>query len=131
MDLSAVMDEIGDRLTESGLRCVAWPAGRISPPGAIVGYPTGWTYDDTPGTDVVQLPIVIVVGGSAATRASRDALSRYVRGHGGGSIPELLETGTYTSFGTVRVISVEFDTYTVGSVDHVAAILDTEISGPH
>jgi hypothetical protein len=131
MDLSAVMDEISDRLTGSGLRCIAWPAGRITPPGAIVGYPTSLIYDDTPGTDVVQLPIVIVVGGSATTRASRDTLSRYVRGRGDGSIPALLETGTYTSFDTMRVISVEFDTYSVGSVDHVAAILDTEISGPH
>lgn len=125
------MDEIADRLTGSGLRCVGWPAGKIAPPGAIVGYPTALTYDDTPGTDVVQIPIVIVVGGSATTRASRDALSRYVRGRGDGSIPALLETGTYTSFDTMRVISVEFDTYTVGAIDHVAAILDTEISGPH
>ena len=54
-----------------------------------------------------------------------------MRGRGDGSIPSLLETGTYTSFDTMRVISVEFDTYSVGSVDHVAAILDTEISGPH
>lgn len=133
MDLAAVMDEIADRLSTAGLRCAGWPAGKVSPPGAIVGYPTSYTYDDTPGTDVMHLPIVVVAGGVATSKAARDAVSGYIRPVGSQSVPLIMESneGGYSSFDTINFMTVDFDVYTIGGVDYPAVIFDCEISGKH
>lgn len=131
MNLASVMDQIATRLTTiTGLRVFAWPPGTVTPPAAVVGYPSGYTYDETygRGMDRLNIPVVIVVG-RATERTARDALGAFVDGSGASSVKAVLEAGTYTAFHTVRVQSVEFDIYQLGAVDYLAAIFDLDIAG--
>lgn len=125
------MDEVAARArTIEGLQAYGWPKGNVSPPAAIVSYPDGYTFDATygRGEDTMSLPLVLVVG-LANDRAARDNLGAYCDGSGGRSIKQVLESGTYTSFGELRVASVEFDVVQIGGVDYLAALYTLDISG--
>ena len=131
MNLANVMDAISDRLdTIAGLRCFAHPSGSVTPPAAIVSYPETYTFDETygRGMDRLNLPVVVVVG-KVSDRASRDALAAYCNGTGAASVKAVLESGTYSTFHTVRVASIEFDTVTIAGTDYIAALFDLDISG--
>lgn len=131
MDLVAVMDEIGDRLdTIDGLRVFRYPPDSITPPAAVVAYPDSLTFDETygRGMDRLTLPVVVVVG-RQSDRASRDNLGRYCDGSGSASVKAVLESGSYTAFDTLRVMSVEFDSVTMAGTDYVAAMFDVDIAG--
>lgn len=54
---------------------------------------------------------------------------RFTANDGGSSIKTVLESGTYVSFDTVRVMSVEFDVVRTGTVDYLAATLTLDIAG--
>lgn len=131
MDLATVMDQISARLdTIAGLRCFAYPPGSVTPPAAIVTYPDTYTYDQTygRGMDRMTLPVVVVVG-KATDRTARDRLGAYCDGSGTSSVKTVLESGTYTAFDDVRVTGAEFDVYTLGGTDYLAAIFDCDIAG--
>lgn len=131
MNLSAVMDEVANQLaTIAGLRAIAWPDGSVSPPAAIVTMPAGYVFDDTGtrGADRITLPVVLLVSG-AVPRIARDALGLYCNGSGASSIKQVLESHTYTTFSTLRVTGIEFDTYTYGGVDYPAAIFTLDVYG--
>lgn len=131
MNLDDVMDELATRIdTVAGLRVFAWPPGTATPPAAIVGYPTNYTYDETykRGMDRMNLPVVVLVG-RPTDRSTRDAISQYVAGSGSASLKAVIESGTYTAFHTVRVVSVDFDVYQLGGVDYLAGIFDLDIAG--
>lgn len=130
MDIADVMDEIAARLdTIEPLRVIAhWP-GSISPPTAIVALPDT-TFDETygRGMDRLQLPVVLAVG-KVVDRSARDAIAAYVNGSGPKSVKQVVESGTYTAFDTVRVMTAEFDTYIFGAVEHLVAIFQLDIAG--
>lgn len=131
MNLADVMDEIAERLdTITGLRCFAYPPGSISPPAAIVSYPEDYTYDATygRGMDRLTLPVVVVVG-KVSDRSARDQMGAYVDGSGASSVKQVLESGAYTAFDTVRVTGVEFDTVPIAATDYLAATFDLDIAG--
>jgi len=131
MNLANVMDEIAGRLsTIEGLRVFAWPVGTLTPPGAVVGYPADGQYDETygRGADSMTIPVVIVVG-RVSERASRDLLAAYVDGSGARSIKTVLETGTYTTFDTIRVQWPDFDVYTVAGTDYLSVVFDVSVFG--
>src|SRR5690606_41488359 len=93
MDLSAVMDELGDRLaTISGLRVHRWPPDNITPPAAIVSYPDSYEFDSTysRGMDRVEVPVAVAVG-KVSERAARARLSGYIAGTGPASVKHVLE----------------------------------------
>lgn len=131
MDLAKVMEEIGDQLdTIDGLRVYRWPPESISVPAVIVGYPDSITFDETygRGMDRMALPVVLVVG-KPSNRGARDKLGPYCDGSGDQSIKAVLESGTYTSFDSIRVVSVEFDQIIVGTSNYVAAMFEVDIAG--
>lgn len=131
MDLAAVMDQLSERLdTIAGLRCFAWPGGAVTPPAAIVTYPTDYTFDATygRGMDKLNIPIVVLVG-NPTQRTARDAMGQYVNGSGASSVKAVLESGTYTAFDSIRVASVDFDVYEEAGGKYLAAIFDCEIAG--
>lgn len=131
MDLADVMDEVAARLgTIAGLRVHAHPPGSVTPPAAVVSYPDTYTFDETygRGMDRMTLPVVVVVG-KASDRAARDQLGVYVDGSGAASVKQVLESGTYTAFHTVRVVGAEFDVVTIAAVDYLAATFDLDIAG--
>lgn len=131
MDLGAVMQAVADRLdTIAGLRVYAYPADNVSPPAAVVTYPFTYTYDETygRGSDRMDLRVVALVG-KVSDRASRDKLSRYVDGSGTASFKQVLESGTYVTFDSLRVAGVEFDVISIAGVEYLAATLTVDIFG--
>lgn len=131
MRLASVMQEIADRLdTITGLRVHAFPADVVHPPALVFSYPETYEYDSTygRGMDRITLPAIVVVG-RVSDRASRDVLSDYVDGSGTSSIKQVAESGTYTAFDSVRVMSVEFDAVTIAGQDYLAGLFSFDIAG--
>lgn len=131
VNLADVMDQVATQLdTISGLRVMAWPAGSVSPPTAIVGYPDKYDFDAAygRGADIISLPVVVVCG-RATDRTARDAIGAYANGSGASSVKAVVEAGTYTAFDTVRVTGVDFDIYTEAGVSYLAAIFTLDIAG--
>jgi hypothetical protein len=126
------MTQIATQLdTIAGLRCFPWSAGKIVPPAAVVGWPEEITYDATygRGMDTLTLP-VIVVAGRPTDRQTVALLAKYADGSGAASVKAVVEAGSaYTAFEAVRVTSVEFDVYTIGSVDYMGALFMLDIGG--
>jgi hypothetical protein len=126
MILTDVMNEIAERVGTVSPRSYEWPVGSVVAPAAVVGYPTSYTYDATygRGMDTMELPVVLVAG-RATDRAAREELSEL--------LPQLkaaIEQGSHRAFDDVRVTTIDFDTYTLASIDYISAILNLYITGP-
>lgn len=132
MILADVMDQLGDALaTISGLRVWRWPSDTITPPAAIVSYPDRMALDLTyqRGGDRITIPIVLVVG-KVSDRAARDALSVYCDGAGAKSIKATIDGyDAATAYGLATVTAVEFDVFTMNSIDYLAATFDVDVVG--
>lgn len=132
MNIAEVMEELATRLkTISGLRVSAEFVGSPNPPHAIVALPRG-DFDKTygRGMDVWELPIVVVVG-KVREKTARNNASPYVAGSGDRSVKQVLEDPAYEyeSLDTLRVQGFEFDVYTFGGVDYLAAEFILDIAG--
>jgi hypothetical protein len=137
VNLADVMDELAERLrlapSLAGQRTHASPPGTITPPSAIVGYPENITFDATYGRGVdTMVGTVVVVVGRPTDRSARDRLAGYAAGSGAESIKTLLDgdDGDYESCDGVRVASIEFDVFTIGDIDYLAAVFALDITGP-
>ncbi len=131
MNLANVMQAVADRLdTIDGLRCFGFPPHSLSPPAAIVSYPDKITFDETygRGMDRLTLPVVVVVG-RVSDRSARDQLGAYCDGVGAASVKQVLESGAYTAFDTVRVTGADFDVVSIAGTDYMAALFDLDIVG--
>lgn len=132
MNLGAVMQEIADRIdTITGLRVYAYPPNSVAAPAAIVSYPDTYTYDATYGRGmdrIEDLPVVLVVG-KVSDRASRDKITQFVDGSGAKSIKQVVESGSYTQFHTVRVTAVTFDMVTIAAVEYLGATFTLDLAG--
>lgn len=136
MNIGDVMDEIAERLRGAASlagRTYAYPPGSITPPAAIVSYPTTGTFDATYGRGVDTMTgVVVVVVGSPTLRQTRDQLTKYLDGSGAESVKALLDgdDGDYASCDGVRVADWETDVYTIGGTDYLAAVFSLDIAGP-
>lgn len=131
MNLVDVRREVVERLdTISGLRCHMTMPLKVTPPAAWTA-PETITFDATygRGSDEMELSVVVVIG-RASERSAHDDLAAYCDGSGARSVKAVLESGTYTAFDLVRVVSAEFDVVTIAQVDYLAALFDLAIAGP-
>lgn len=131
MNLHDVMGELGTQLdTIAGLRGFGFPPDRLTPPAAVVSYPEDITYDVTygRGKDRITLPVVVVVG-RPTDRTAAKKLGEYASGSGATSIKQVVEAGSYTAFDAVRVMSAEFDVFTIGGTDYMGALFMLDIGG--
>jgi hypothetical protein len=134
VDLSAVMDELADRLRTipGSLNVFASPPGTVLPPAAIVTYPDTYDFDTTygRGTDRMALPVWLVVG-RPTDPSTKDALAAYCAGDGARSIKAVLESNNdnWESFDQLRVTGVEFDAVRIGDKDYMAAGFNLDIIG--
>lgn len=95
MNLSSLMDELGDVLDEvPGLRVYRYPQSRIAPPAAIVAWPD-IDYDLTfqRGADSITFPLYVAVS-MTDPRAARDQLAAYLRGDAPDPAITIVGTGT-------------------------------------
>jgi hypothetical protein len=134
MNLADVMDEVAERVRVAPSlagRTYAWPIASVMGPAAIVGYPSDYTFDLTygRGVDTMTGSLVVVVG-RPTDESSRDRIAGYVAGDGPESIKALVDGEDYESCDGVRVASVEFDVYSIGGVDQLAAVFSLDIAGP-
>lgn len=132
MNLLDVMEEIAARLdTITGLRVFGYPEKAFHPPAAVVSYPESYIFDATYGRGmdrIEDLPVVVVVGDVHA-RGTRAELAPYADGSGAQSVKAVLEAAPHTAFDTLRVTEVIFDVYTIGDIDHMAAVFTCDIAG--
>ncbi len=130
MDLAAVMDEIGEAVdTIRTLKVTPYPADTVTPPAAVVAFPD-ITFDETfgRGSDRYVLPVYVMAGGRTAL-AHRNNMAKYLIGAGDTSIKAAIESWSFTSCDTVRVMGVEFEETTFGGVDYPAARFDVDVVG--
>lgn len=133
MNLSDVAEEIAARLdTVDGLRAYSYPPGSLNPPTAIVlnPEPGGIVYDQTygRGMDRMTLPLLVIVRRSSERAATKN-VRPFLDSAGQQSIKEVLESGTYGAFDTIRVVNGGWDGVTWGDSDYVAALFDLDITG--
>lgn len=131
MNLANVIDDIADELDDiAELNVYAFPAEHVSPPAAVIGYPESYEFDQTygRGSDRMTIPVFIIVG-LTDQKAARNTLGAYVDGSGASSIKANLEGGSYTSFSSLRVQSVEFQTISVAGQEFLAAVFSVDVFG--
>lgn len=135
MILGDVMDEIAERLKLAPSlagRTYAWPIATVTPPAAIVTYPTDGTFDATYGRGMDTMTgVVVVVVGRPTERQTRDLLTRYLDGSGAESVKALLDGDgeDYASCDGVRVADWDVDVYTIGGTDYLTAVFSLDIAG--
>jgi hypothetical protein len=125
------MDQVGDRLDViDGLRVFRYPPPVVTGDAAIVSYPDEYTFDATygRGMDTMTLPLVLVVP-RPTERTTRDRLAGYCDGSGSKSVKELLESGDYAAFDSLRVAGITFDVVSIGGTDFAAALFDLNLAG--
>ena len=132
MDPNDVADELTARLdTITGLRCFGYPPATVVPPAAIVSYPESIEFDQTYGRGMDRIsawPVLIVVG-KATDRSAREKVYGYAAATGATSVKAVLESGTYTSFDTIRVVDASFDVVTIAGNDYISALFTLDIAG--
>jgi hypothetical protein len=132
MDMGAVMQELADRLdTIEKLRVFGHPPDKPpSAPAAVVTYPGVLTYDGGYGRGMDMMdPSIVALVGKVSDRTARDRIAKYCAGSGASSFKEVLESGEYETFDSVRVKQVEFDTIAIGAVEYLSATFTLDIVG--
>lgn len=131
MIITRVMDEIGNRLKSiPRLNVLSYEADDITVPAAMVSLPTLGTFDETygRGMDSMTLYVTILVS-SADDRIRRDQIAPYADGSGPTSIKQVLQSGSYTAFHTLRVASFSFNVVKISEIRYLAAVFTNEITG--
>lgn len=132
MNPNDVADELTTRLdTIAGLRCFGYPPPTVVPPAAIVSYPEAIQFDETYGRGMDRVPSwpILIVVGKATDRAAREKVYDYAAATGSTSVKAVLESGTYTSFDTIRVTQASFDVVTIAGNDYISALFTLDIAG--
>lgn len=127
LDLSAVMDAVAANVPEAlTKRAYAWPVETVSPPCAVVGYPTSIDFDATfgRGSDKVVMPLWFVVG-AVSDKAARDALSAVIAG--ADAVKDSLDGDLSGTVQTCRVTDCQIDQLLIGAITYLTARFTLEI----
>jgi hypothetical protein len=118
MNLTDIMDGLAGLMTGTSY---PYPADTVEVPCTVVGYPTTITYDMTPGSSVVVLPVWQLVGGDDMT--ARDLLSDALAD--AGSVKEALD-GAH-DWGDVRVTDATVEVVALGTLTYPALRFQIEV----
>ena len=130
MDVSRVMDAIAQNLDSiESLRVFAYPAPGVTPPAAMVGWPSAIDYDQALARGAWQatFPVLIAVG-KGDVRSARDTIGAYLDGKGPDSVRAALD-GPTAAYDAARVTSARVEPITIAGIEYLAAVLDVEIVG--
>lgn len=131
MNIGDIMDEIGTAVnTIADIRVLPYSAITVTPPAAIIGWPSPYSFDTTMarGMDSMDFPVNIVVG-KVDARSSRDRMSKYVEGSGADSVKAAIESHTYTACDSVRVTKVEFSAVKIADVEYLSGLFTVNVIG--
>lgn len=127
-NLGAVMDAIAQAIVDSGAteRAYPWPAESISPPCAVVAYPTDIEFDVTynRGADRCVIPVYFITG-RVVERSARDTLAGIITGATG--IKEALDGDLDGTVQTLRVMDMRIMNVQVSGIDYLAAQFNAEV----
>ena len=133
MNVKEIMAALADRLkTIEGLRAYGYPVESVTPPAAIVTWPSTYTFDATYGRghDDLELFVVVFVGRPRDNKATLDRLAGYLEGAGPSSVKAVLEQEPFPEpVEMLRVRGVEIDVYPMAGNDYVTAVFDVQIDG--
>lgn len=132
MIIKNVMKDIGDRLdTINPLRVHPYEADEISVPAGLVSLPSNINYQTTYGSGVndILLEVTVLVS-KVGARARLEQISPYADSEGQKSVAQVLETGTYSAFDSLQVMSSRFMIVNIAGDDYLACIFLVEVIGP-
>lgn len=125
------MKQIGDRLDViEKLKVKAYEADSIEVPCGLVGLPGNINYQTTygPGFCSMRLEVTILVS-MVDDRIRLDDIAQYGDTLGTKSIRHILETGVYTAFDSLTVLSGRFQVVRISDIDYLAFIVLVDIIG--
>lgn len=131
MNIASVMNAIGTACSSiSGLRVFPYWADKITPPAAVVSWPTPLEYDTTyqRGGDRADFPLTVLVG-KVNARASRDTLAKYLNGKGVDSIKQAIDSHVTAEWDSARVTQAEVAVISIGGVEYLGAEFTIDIHG--
>ncbi|MFD2763931.1 hypothetical protein [Micromonospora eburnea] len=129
MNLAAVMDEVAACMGQvDGLRAYGWPVGKVSPPAAVVNYPTNASYLIDGANWRITLQLVISFG-PPNEQQTRDRLAAYLNASGPASVYALVEAYAWTSCDEVTCTEGDVDVVTIAGVDQLAALFTLDVIG--
>lgn len=133
MNLTDVMAEIGDALeTIPGLRVHRYPVDSVTPPAAIVQFPT-MQYDAAfqRGLDRWEGGVAVLIS-SVWDRSAAMAIARYTDGNSDESVHAALRAHDWQTCSYARATRATFppDGFEVSGIVYVAAQIDLDIAGP-
>lgn len=124
-NLADVMDAIAAALVAVTPRTYGWPVGSVTPPCAVVGYPTNIDFDMTyqRGADKANFPIYFLAG-VGTEKSARDALSSIITG--AIDIKDVLDGDLDGKIQSGRVTDCKIEQIEVGSILYVSATFTYE-----
>lgn len=129
MDLEAVMDEVAACMRQvPGLRAHGWPVGKVTPPAAVVNYPTSADYQVDGASWRISLPLVIAFG-RPNVKQTRNKLAAYLNGSGAASVRQLVDDYAWTSCDSVTCTDADVDVVAVANVEYLAALFTLDVIG--
>lgn len=132
MIIDNVADELLARLAGiEGLKTHKGMPGTLTVPAAVLPLPERIQYQGAyrRGMNRITWPLLVLVT-KVTDRLVLPRLSAYASSSAEVNVPRVLETGTYTAFDVVTVLSAETDVVTWGAVDYAAVLFELDIVGP-
>lgn len=131
MNLNTVYDEVAAVLrTVTDVQVFDYPPNAVAPPSAIISYPDAVDYHQeyrSAASRIDNLPVVLVAG-KADDRQARVLCATWASRGTAGSVPDALESASYTAIDSLTVRRVTFDTVTIAGIDYITTLFDLDIS---
>lgn len=131
MNIATVMDELGAAIDLiPGLRVFPYWADKVTPPAAVVSWPSPLTFDATysRGGDQCSFPLTVLVG-KVNARTARDDLAKYLSGSGPDSIKQAVETFATSAWDSARVTQAEVAVITLSGAEYLGAEFTIDVIG--
>lgn len=129
MNTDSIRGELAARLTGWGglTKAHPYPIGSATPPAVIVDL-TQVAYDSTYDGDHIITGSVVMLAGKPNDLSAHKRLAAFLDDEGDNSLKSRLESGTYTTFGTIKVTQVVDGEAPWGDVPLLMGVFDFEIS---
>lgn len=128
------MTELAEKLSTVDGIDKAYPYPPDDSPAMVVGWvewPEGIGYDETMGRGQDRATVTVTVAVPRATddRVTFSRLAPFADGSGNSSVKAVLEAGSYTTIGELRVTGAVFDYGLLAATPAIAAKFNVDVTG--